>query len=213
MELTVDMTPNVPNSKFGILDKNRIYLLQTTSYELAGNDLFVTDVFDKQHDIYQILKSTVHVDFDSSSLQSRYRASLTTTSTTLNSASFLSSSFSVLHPLCFLIENEGDVLWTPDTREKNEDVAARGVKFMKWLLTREEKEIAVVTHSGFLFHTLAAYGDDCHPTLKKEMSKHFNNCELRSMVIIDRSMLGSNASKTDFPGKIPSGTDVPSDVV
>ncbi|CAH1417441.1 unnamed protein product [Lactuca virosa] len=97
-----------------------------------------------------------------------------------------------------LIENEGDVLWTPDTREKNEDVAARGVKFMKWLLTREEKEIAVVTHSGFLFHTLAAYGDDCHPTLKKEMSKH---------------MLGSNASKTDFPGKIPSGTDVPSDAV
>ncbi|KAL8233792.1 hypothetical protein R6Q59_019892, partial [Mikania micrantha] len=69
------------------------------------------------------------------------------------------------------IENDGDVLWTPDTRERNEDVAARGVKFMKWLLTREEKEIAVVTHSGFLYHTLGAYGDDCHPTLKKEMSK------------------------------------------
>ncbi|CAH1417439.1 unnamed protein product [Lactuca virosa] len=33
----------------------------------------------------------------SSSLQSRYRASLSTTITTLNSASFLS-----LHPLCFL---------------------------------------------------------------------------------------------------------------
>ncbi|KAI3751924.1 hypothetical protein L2E82_23018 [Cichorium intybus] len=112
-----------------------------------------------------------------------------------------------------LIENEGDVLWTPDTREKNEDVAARGVKFMKWLLTREEKEIAVVTHSGFLYHTLGAYGEDCHPTLKKEMSKHFNNCELRSMVIVDRSMIGSNTSKTDFPGKIPSGSDVPSDAV
>ncbi|KAI3758420.1 hypothetical protein L6452_05981 [Arctium lappa] len=112
-----------------------------------------------------------------------------------------------------LIENDGDVLWTADTREKNEAVAARGVKFMKWLLTREEKEIAVVTHSGFLFHTLGAYGDDCHPTLKKEMSKHFNNCELRSVVIVDRSMIGSNPSKTDFSGKIPSGPDVPSDVV
>lgn len=112
-----------------------------------------------------------------------------------------------------LIENDGDVLWTADTREKNEDVAARGVKFMKWLLTREEKEIAVVTHSGFLFHTLGAYGDDCHPTLKKEMAKHFNNCELRSVVIVDRSMIGSNPSKTDFPGKIPSGPDVPSDAV
>ncbi|XP_024969436.1 phosphoglycerate mutase-like protein 1 [Cynara cardunculus var. scolymus] len=112
-----------------------------------------------------------------------------------------------------LIENDGDVLWTADTREKNEEVAARGVKFMKWLLTREEKEIVVVTHSGFLFHTLGAYGDDCHPTLKKEMSKHFNNCELRSVVIVDRSMIGSNPSKTDFPGKIPSGPDVPSDAV
>ncbi|XP_071732338.1 phosphoglycerate mutase-like protein [Rutidosis leptorrhynchoides] len=112
-----------------------------------------------------------------------------------------------------LIENDGDVLWTKNTREKNEEVAARGVKFMKWLLTREENEIAVVTHSGFLYHTLAAYGDDVHPTLQKEMHKHFNNCELRSMVIVDRSMIGSNASKTDFPGKIPSGADVPSDAV
>lgn len=112
-----------------------------------------------------------------------------------------------------LIENDGDVLWTPDTREKNEDVAARGLKFMKWLLTREEKEIAVVTHSGFLYHTLNAYGEDCHPTLKKEMGKHFNNCELRSMVIVDRSMIGSDTSKTNFPGKIPSGADVPSDAV
>nr|XP_043615387.1 phosphoglycerate mutase-like protein isoform X2 [Erigeron canadensis] len=112
-----------------------------------------------------------------------------------------------------LIENDGDVLWTSKTREKNEEVAARGVKFMKWLLTREEKEIAVVTHSGFLFHTLCAYGDDLHPTLKKEMTKHFNNCELRSVVIVDRSMIGTGMSKTDFPGKIPSGADVPSDVI
>ncbi|XP_076949419.1 phosphoglycerate mutase-like protein 1 [Bidens hawaiensis] len=112
-----------------------------------------------------------------------------------------------------LIENDKDVLWTPDIREKDEDLAARGGKFMKWLLTRKEKEIAVVTHSGFLYHTLGAYGDDCHPTLKQEMSKHFKNCELRSMVIVDRSMIGSDTSKTDFPGKIPSGADVPSDAV
>ncbi|KAD6796303.1 hypothetical protein E3N88_07199 [Mikania micrantha] len=85
----------------------------------------------------------------------------------LNCPPFIAVELCIEH----LIENDGDVLWTPDTRERNEDVAARGVKFMKWLLTREEKEIAVVTHSGFLYHTLGAYGDDCHPTLKKEMSK------------------------------------------
>ncbi|KAK3423418.1 hypothetical protein EUGRSUZ_F00458 [Eucalyptus grandis] len=52
-----------------------------------------------------------------------------------------------------LIENEDDVLWMPDVREEDEEVAVRGMKFLNWLWTREEKEIAIVTHSGFLFHT------------------------------------------------------------
>ncbi|KAI7750185.1 hypothetical protein M8C21_026282, partial [Ambrosia artemisiifolia] len=89
-----------------------------------------------------------------------------------------------------LIKSDHDVWWSSDTRETCDDVAARGVK----LLTREEKEIAVVSHAGFLHHTLGAYGDDSHPTLKKEMAMFygfmvyvgFNNCELRSMVIVDR---------------------------
>ncbi|XP_071732337.1 phosphoglycerate mutase-like protein [Rutidosis leptorrhynchoides] len=110
-----------------------------------------------------------------------------------------------------LIENDDDVLWAKyTTRETSEEVAARGVKFMKWLLTREENEIAVVTHSGFLYFTLREYGDDLHPTLQKEMHKFFHNCELRSVVIVDKSMIGSNTSNTDFPGNIPSGADVPS---
>ncbi|KAJ0456957.1 putative histidine phosphatase superfamily, clade-1 [Helianthus annuus] len=110
-----------------------------------------------------------------------------------------------------LIETDHDVWWSPKTREKPEDVAARGLKFMKWLLTREEKEIVVVSHGGFLIHTLRAYGDDCHPTPKKEMSIFFNNCELRSMVIVDRSMIGSDTSKTDFPRKIPGNAVLASD--
>ncbi|KAH1242810.1 Phosphoglycerate mutase-like protein 1 [Glycine max] len=80
------------------------------------------------------------------------------------------------------------------------------------LWTQKEKEIAIVTHSGFLFHTLNAFGSDCHPLVKKEISKHFANCELRSMVIVDRSMIGSELSTTNYPGKIPSGLDLPSDV-
>ncbi|MFS7949244.1 putative histidine phosphatase superfamily [Helianthus anomalus] len=69
-----------------------------------------------------------------------------------------------------MIEPDSDVWWSPDTREKKEDVAARGEKFMKWLLTREEKVIVVVSHAVFLHRTFGAYGDDCHPTIKKEMS-------------------------------------------
>lgn len=30
------------------------------------------------------------------------------------------------------IENDADVLWKAEIREKNEDVAARGMKFLDW---------------------------------------------------------------------------------
>ena len=39
------------------------------------------------------------------------------------------------------------------------------------LWTRKEKEIAIVTHSGFLFHTLSSFGNDCHPLVKSEIGK------------------------------------------
>lgn len=110
------------------------------------------------------------------------------------------------------IDNDDDVLWKADYREKNEEVAARGMKFLNWLLTRKEKEIAIVSHSGFLYHTLSAFGDDCHVSVKNEICRHFANCELRSMVIVDRNMFRSDSSATNYPGKIPQGLDLPSDV-
>ncbi|KAL6995222.1 hypothetical protein U1Q18_005357, partial [Sarracenia purpurea var. burkii] len=39
----------------------------------------------------------------------------------------------------------------------------------------------------------------------------FNNCELRSVVVVDRGMIGPDSSTTNYPGKIPSGPDHPSD--
>ncbi|KAK6940289.1 Histidine phosphatase superfamily, clade-1 [Dillenia turbinata] len=111
-----------------------------------------------------------------------------------------------------LIENDEDILWKPDVREEKEEVAARGMEFLNWLWTREEKEVAVVTHSSFLFNTLSAFGNDCHPTMKSEICTHFANCELRSVVLVDRGMIGSDPSTTNYPGKIPIGHDLPSDV-
>ncbi|CAN1827432.1 Phosphoglycerate mutase-like protein 1 [Linum perenne] len=110
-----------------------------------------------------------------------------------------------------LIETDEDTVWKPDVRETTEELAARGLKFLNWLWTRSEKEMAIVTHSGFLFHTLNAFGNDCHPLVKKEICTRFSNCELRSMVIVDRSMIGSDPSTTDYPGKIPNGPDLPSE--
>ncbi|KAJ8762470.1 hypothetical protein K2173_007909 [Erythroxylum novogranatense] len=111
-----------------------------------------------------------------------------------------------------LIENDNDVLWKPDERELNEEVAVRGLKFFKWLWTRKEKEIAVVSHSGFLYHSLSHFGNDCHQSVKSEICTHFANCELRSMVLVDRGMIGSDPATTNYPGKIPHGLDLPSDV-
>ncbi|XAR73031.1 hypothetical protein NMG60_11019881 [Bertholletia excelsa] len=111
------------------------------------------------------------------------------------------------------IESDEDILWKANVRETKEELVARGMKFLNWLWTRKEKEIAIVTHSGFLFHTLGAFGDDCHPLVKKEICKSFANCELRSMVIVDKSMLGADCSTTNYPGKTPPGPDLPSDVV
>ncbi|VAH24999.1 unnamed protein product [Triticum turgidum subsp. durum] len=111
-----------------------------------------------------------------------------------------------------LIENDEDVLWGPDVIETDESVVARGMNLFDWLWTREEKEIAIVTHCGFLYHTLNTYGKECHPTIVEELRKVFANCELRSMVLVDRSKLGSDTSTYNFAGKIPAGLDMPSDV-
>ncbi|KAL9321335.1 hypothetical protein ACSQ67_013174 [Phaseolus vulgaris] len=84
------------------------------------------------------------------------------------------------------IDSNEDTWWKTDVRETEEELAARGLKFMNWLGTRKEKEIAIVTHRSFLFHTLCAFGNYSHHLEKKKLSKPFANCELRSMVIVDR---------------------------
>ena len=39
------------------------------------------------------------------------------------------------------------------------------------LWTRKEKEIAIVTHSVFLFELLKGFGNDRHPSIKSEICK------------------------------------------
>ncbi|XVF39695.1 hypothetical protein PTKIN_Ptkin01aG0053500 [Pterospermum kingtungense] len=110
-----------------------------------------------------------------------------------------------------LMESDKDVLWEANTRESFEQVAVRGMKFFNWLWTRKEKEIAIVSHSGLLNNTLSAFGSDCRPSVKSEICKNFENCELRSVVIVDRSMMGSDPATTNYAGKIPNGLDLSSD--
>ncbi|XP_052207958.1 fatty acid amide hydrolase-like isoform X2 [Diospyros lotus] len=41
----------------------------------------------------------------------------------------------------------------------------------------------------------------------------FTNCKLRSMAIMDSSVLGSDSSTTNYPGMVPPGPDLPSAAV
>ncbi|KAH9756054.1 phosphoglycerate mutase-like protein 1 [Citrus sinensis] len=106
-----------------------------------------------------------------------------------------------------LIESEDDKLWKADTREPFEEVTARGMEFMKWLWTRQEKEIAVVSHGIFLQQTLNALLNDCQTSPNQELCPRFTNCEIRSVVIVDKSIRGSC-----YPGTISGELRLPADV-
>ncbi|KAL1159615.1 hypothetical protein V6Z11_A07G009400 [Gossypium hirsutum] len=88
-----------------------------------------------------------------------------------------------------LIEREDDILWEADERESNESVAAKGIKFIKWLLARKEKEIAVVSHGVFLQQTLIALKNEFDSSIEKEFLTPFGNCEIRSLKFFRESVV------------------------
>ena len=81
----------------------------------------------------------------------------------------------------FDLANEEDSLYevytTKGIREPAIDAADRGKAFLKWLGTRPEREVLVVTHSAFL-RTLFN-----HVIPVTETFESFKNAELRSFII------------------------------
>ncbi|KAI3858965.1 hypothetical protein MKW98_028698, partial [Papaver atlanticum] len=104
----------------------------------------------------------------------------------------------LFHAIDFsLIESDEDTWWKTDVGEPNEGTFPLSYYiYLPRLWTRKEKEIAVV-YSCFI------------PYNHLELSY----CELRSMVIADQGMIGSDPSATNYPGKIPQGPDLPSAAV
>ncbi|KAF8108034.1 hypothetical protein N665_0115s0046 [Sinapis alba] len=85
-----------------------------------------------------------------------------------------------------MVESDEDALWREEERENLEEVSARGLRFLKWLWERPEKEIAVVSHGIFLQQTLCALHEKVSIPLQDSLLTRFANCELRS-VRIDKS--------------------------
>ncbi|XVF64938.1 hypothetical protein PTKIN_Ptkin09bG0206600 [Pterospermum kingtungense] len=91
------------------------------------------------------------------------------------------------------MDGEDDSMWNPDVREPEEEISARMIQFMKWLWTRPEQEIVIVSHGIILQHILYVLGNDCDPTAPSALCKRFDNCELRSVVIVDKSLMGKDS--------------------
>lgn len=64
---------------------------------------------------------------------------------------------------------------------------------------RPESRIAVVSHCGFIFLTLSAFGHECAHSVQEEMHRGFDNCEMRSMIITDAAG-GGRFNSSWFPG-------------
>ncbi|EOA38808.1 hypothetical protein CARUB_v10011120mg [Capsella rubella] len=93
------------------------------------------------------------------------------------------------------IESEEDNLWRPDVRESEEEILARGLEFMKWLWKRPEKEVAVVSHGIVLQHMMYVFANDCDDSTRNELFKRFVNCEIRTVVIVDKGSLISSTAE------------------
>lgn len=102
-----------------------------------------------------------------------------------------------------LIESDVDAWWKADVREAPECMRARGRQFAQWLMTRPEKHIAVVSHSGFLYAFFQNFGEGYGISMKNEMHKHFANCEVRTIVLADHS--GNQGSMSSDPLHFPGG--------
>ena len=61
--------------------------------------------------------------------------------------------------LSSLIESTEDLSWEAGQIESESSVVVRGFEFLNWLMQRPETNIAVVTHSAFLWFTLACFGN------------------------------------------------------
>ncbi|DBA66794.1 TPA: hypothetical protein ACH3X2_001936 [Trebouxia sp. C0005] len=124
-----------------------------------------------------------------------------------------------------LIQSEQDTMWPHFNSfdesgaritfgEPEEHVTDRGIQFLRWLMTRPESRIAVVSHCGWLFHTLSAFSHAEAPVRSppinaappgtharsSELDVDFQNCEMRTMVLTDPRSGPDRGDPTWFQG-------------
>jgi broad specificity phosphatase PhoE len=79
-----------------------------------------------------------------------------------------------------LIQNNEDVLFQHDTRERRHDVGDRAYQFLEWLHKRPEQHVAVTSHSAWLltlFHGVVECMDE-------SLKQWFETGEMRSVKLV-----------------------------
>lgn len=84
-----------------------------------------------------------------------------------------------------LIDADKDPHWRPGNVEPEEAVVLRGRQFLQWLMTLPQTNIAVVTHSAFLWFTLSGFGVENARPVRERLQRWYENCEMRSVVLGD----------------------------
>ncbi|KAG7344616.1 phosphoglycerate mutase family protein [Nitzschia inconspicua] len=77
---------------------------------------------------------------------------------------------------------DDDVYWT-HKRELDVSVLNRAIRFVQWLASRPETEMAVVTHSSWLKHLFRAFGQQHHPKDQSTLHRLAGNAEVRSVCL------------------------------
>jgi len=98
-----------------------------------------------------------------------------------------------------MIESDDDPYWQPGMVENEAEVATRGNKFLQFLMSLTETNVAVVTHSAFLWFTLAMFGGDAARPVRNKLQKWYENCEMRTLVLSDSGGAGV-VDETHFQG-------------
>jgi broad specificity phosphatase PhoE len=98
------------------------------------------------------------------------------------------------------IVSDADVHWRAGQREGEQEVQYRAAAFATWLCNQPEQRIAVVSHSGFLWEFTRLFGEDLTSKVRGELQDGYANCELRSLVLVDKQGIGQPFGRTDFPG-------------
>ena len=88
-----------------------------------------------------------------------------------------------------LLTNGPDPYWKENSTEKESAVVARGQMFLDFIMRRPEINIAVVTHSAFLWFTLANFGNEMSKSVREKIQRWYENGEMRSLCLTDGGTL------------------------